>query len=158
MADSIQRSIESIHYCYFETERAGFREGDTSDEDVAHHLISFSLSKIIAAMTGIGVRPNSRVGDGTDTGLRYSLRRFQQDNDPASLLAYLLLARRVGLNVIQIDDHAWLSALDFFVDHHFGIRITDILLFGEPTDFVAKRNRIMTRYPDSDILVDALDD
>jgi hypothetical protein len=145
-ADSIKTSYESIQYCLAED----------AHEDVANHLISFSLSKIIAILSPYVISEFCPLGIGTDAVLRASLRRFMGDPTSGNLLCYLNVAQRAGLNVYQIDDSAWLVALDIILVTWFDHHLDSILLFGKPLDFISTREEILTKWPQSDINKDAL--
>lgn len=152
-ADSIEVSYNKLGYCLGDS----FGTSGPAYEDAANHLISFSLSKIIAALSAYATVESCPPGVGSDTLLRASLRRFQGDPTLGNLLCYLNIAQRAGFNVYQIDDVAWLAALDAILFSRFGRHLDSILLFDKPLDFIAIRQEILTEYPESDINQDALE-
>lgn len=155
-ADSIEESFSSLEYCL--RGREGVL-GGPAYEDAANHLISFSLSKIIATLSAFATPESCPPGRASsDTVLRASLRRFQTDPTSGNLLCYLNVAQRVGLNVYQIDETAWLASLDAILFNRFGRHLDSILLFGDPLDFISARKDILTKYPESDINEQALEE
>lgn len=154
-ADSIEVSYKKLDYCL---NGSSIRIAiGTAHEDAANHLISFSLSKIIAALSAYAAPESCPPGRaGSDAVLRASLRRFQGDPTLGNLLCYLNVAQRVGLNIYQIDDAAWLAALDAILFSRFGRHLDSILLFDKPLDFIATRQEILTKYL-SDINIEALE-
>jgi hypothetical protein len=143
-----QSKLDNINYC--------LHTHYPSYEDVAGHLISISLPKIIKSFINMGIIPESTTGiNRGDLGLRSSLRQSREGNI-SSLFRYLLLARRAGLNVIEIDESAWLAALNEIMMYYFDRSLDSIILFDAPLNFVEYRNSILTKYPESDILVETL--
>lgn len=155
-ADAIDVSFNKIEYC-LSGAGSGAVPPEPAYEDAANHLISFSLSKIIAALSAYGTPSSSPPGVGSDTVIRASLRRYNADPMLSHLLCYLNVAQRAGHTVYQIDDAAWLAALDAILFHRFQRRLDSILLFEKPMDFIAMRHRILTQFPDSDINKRALE-
>jgi len=149
MPDDLHISLKKIEYL--------FNVAD-GDEDIAGHLIGFSLSKIIEALAEAGIEPSNTIGimAGPDVRLRLTLRRFQETDNFSALLSYLLLAYRFGQNVLQIDEEAWLASLNFITNYYLNFELEKVLLFDKPLDFVAYRERILENYPDSSIIADAL--
>lgn len=146
MTESLADSLESLRYCY----------AANAYEDIANHLISFSLSKLIEALMRYQIPYGETISSG-DAGLRNSFRRWQHLQTDEHLLHYLQIARRSGLNVLSIDEIAWLVALNIIVRHELGVTLNDIKERSEPIDFIAVRQQIR-QDPNSDIISDALSD
>ena len=77
------------------------------------------------------------------------------------MLGYLLVAQRFGLTVFQIDPGAWFDALDWILFNYAGAQIEELDLYSSmeerPLTVHELRQGIIDKYPDSDILSDALE-
>ena len=86
---------------------------------------------------------------------------MEQAGTPSTLLGYLLVAQRFGLTVFQIDPGAWFDALDWILFNYAGAQIEELDLYSSmeerPLTVHELRQGIIDKYPDSDILSDALE-